>query len=260
MNLDLTNKTALITASTSGIGLASASALAAQGAKVWLNGRSQDRLDAAVSLVREQVPDADLATVVGDVSTVAGVRAVTDAITDLDILINMAGGTDRLVPFTELTDEDWQFQWDFNVMSGVRLTRHYIPVLQAKDFGRVLFLASDAGVITSPNLINYGVVKAAVIRLSRCVAEIFAGTNVTVNCVMPGPTISEWVFRTAAGVPLEEFEPAFFSATHPTSLLKRFAKAEEVANLIAYVCSPASNATRGATLRVEGGKIPTSSY
>jgi NAD(P)-dependent dehydrogenase (short-subunit alcohol dehydrogenase family) len=143
-------------------------------------------------------------------------------------------------------------------MSGVRLTRHYIPVFQQKDFGRILFLASDAGVITPANLINYGVVKAAVIRLSRCVAEIFAGTNVTVNCVMPGPTVSDWVYRTAAGQTVDEFGKTYFPANQPTSLLKRFAEADEVANLITYLCSPASSATRGAVLRVEGGIIRTS--
>ena len=256
--MTLNGKTALITAATSGIGLATAESLAAEGAHVWLNGRSQGRLDAAVSAVNQKVPGAQLATVVGDVSTAEGVKSVTDAVTDLDILINMAGGTERLMPFVELSDEDWQFQWDFNVMSGVRLTRHYLPMFQQKDFGRILFLASDAGVITPANLVNYGVVKAAVIRLSRCVAEIFAGTNVTVNCVMPGPTVSEWVYRTAAGQPVEEFGESYFPAHQPNSLLKRFAEAQEVANLITYLCSPASSATRGATLRVEGGIIRTS--
>jgi NAD(P)-dependent dehydrogenase (short-subunit alcohol dehydrogenase family) len=258
MNLDLTGKTALVTAATSGIGLATAEGLAAQGARVWMNGRSPERLDAAASTVREKVPDAQVETVVGDVSTAEGVKAVTDRVTDLDILINMAGGTDRLVPFVELTDEDWQYQWDFNVMSGVRLTRHYIPNFLQKDFGRILFLASDSGIITPADLVHYGVAKAAVIRLSRCVAEIFAGTNVTVNCVMPGPTISDWVFRTAAGQPLDEFEKAYFPVNQPNSLLKRFAEPDEVVNLITYLCSPASSATRGATLRAEGGILRTS--
>ncbi|HUB70220.1 MAG TPA: SDR family oxidoreductase [Acidimicrobiales bacterium] len=258
MNLDLTGKTALITAATSGIGLAATEALAGQGAQVWMNGRSKEHLEAAANTVRKNVPGAQLGLVVGDVSTVEGVKAITDAVADLDILVNMAGGTEYLAPFVELSDADWQYQWDFNVMSGVRLTRHYIPAFLEKDFGRILFLASDAGVITPANLVNYGVVKAAVIRLSRCVAEIFAGTNVTVNCVMPGPTISDWVFRTAGDQPLEEFERAYFPVNQPNSLLKRFAEASEVANLITYLCSPASSATRGATLRVEGGIIRTS--
>jgi len=145
-------------------------------------------------------------TVLGDVATAAGCKAVTDAIKDIDILINMAGGTDRVVPFLELTDEDWQYQWDFNVMSGVRLTRHYIPLFKKKDFGRIIFTTNEAGIVTPANSVDYGVVKAGVIRLSRCIAEIFSRTNVTVNCVAPGATISEWVYRACGDQNFAEFE------------------------------------------------------
>ena len=181
-----------------------------------MNGRKADRLEKAAAAVRERVPGAKVRTVVGNVATTAGCKAVTDAIADLDILVNMAGGTDRVVPFLELTDEDWQYQWDFNVMSGVRLTRHYVPLLLKKDFGRIIFMTSEAGLatnITPSKIMDYCVVKAGVIRLSRCVSEIFAHTNVTVNCVAPGPTLSEWVERThkASGIAsFQEFERGFF--------------------------------------------------
>lgn len=255
MDLDLTGKTALITASVSGIGLASAQGLAARGARVWINGRNPDRLAKAADAVRERVPGAEVMTVQADVATTAGCNTIIDTVKDLDILINMAGGTDRLAPFTELTDKDWQYQWDFNVMSGVRLTRHYVPILKNKDFGRVIFMTSEAGLVTPGVLIDYGVCKAAVIRLSRCIAEVFHRTNVTVNCVAPGGTMSEWVYREAKNTPLANFEKHHFAVNEPTSLLGRFAEADEVANMIVYLCSPASNATRGAVLRVEGGAV-----
>jgi NAD(P)-dependent dehydrogenase (short-subunit alcohol dehydrogenase family) len=255
MNLDLSGKTALVTASVSGIGLATAQGLAARGARVWINGRSAKRLDKAADAVRERIPGAEVLTVLADVATPEGCKSVTDAVTDVDILVNMAGGTDRLVSFEELTDADWQYQWDFNVMSAVRLTRHYVPLFKQKDFGRIIFMASEAGLVTPGSLAHYGVAKAAVIRLSRCVAEIFARTNVTANCVAPGATISEWVHREARGMPIEEFEKHHFEVNEPTSLLGKFAQADDVANLIVYLCSPASAATRGAVLRAEGGAV-----
>jgi NAD(P)-dependent dehydrogenase (short-subunit alcohol dehydrogenase family) len=255
MNLDLSGKTALVTASVSGIGLATAQGLAARGARVWINGRSPKRLEKAADAVRERIPGAEVMTVLGDVATAEGCKSVTDAVTDLDILVNMAGGTDRLVPFEELTDQDWQYQWDFNVMSAVRLTRHYIPLFKKKDFGRIVFMTSEAGLVTPATLAHYGVAKAAVIRLSRCVAEIFPRANVTVNCVAPGGTISEWVYREARDTPLAEFERHHFEVHEPTSLLGKFAEADDVANLIVYLCSPASTATRGAVLRAEGGAV-----
>jgi NAD(P)-dependent dehydrogenase (short-subunit alcohol dehydrogenase family) len=255
MNLDLSGKTALVTASVSGIGLATVQGLAARGARVWINGRSAKRLEEAADAVRERIPGAEVLTVLADVATPEGCKSVTDAVTDVDILINMAGGTDRLVSFEELTDADWQYQWDFNVMSAVRLTRHYVPLFKQKDFGRIIFMASEAGLVTPWSLAHYGVAKAAVIRLSRCVAEIFARTNVTANCVAPGATISEWVHREARGTPIEEFERHHFEVNEPTSLLGKFAEADDVANLIVYLSSPASAATRGAVLRAEGGAV-----
>lgn len=259
MDLNLSGKTALITAATSGIGLATAKMLASQGANLWLNGRSQERLDKARYEILNIAPEVTVETVLGDVSTKEGVQAVIDAVKDLDILIPMAGGTANLAPFVELTDDDWQYQWDYNVMQGVRLARHYVPILQQKDFGRIVFMTSEAGIVTPANIVDYGVAKAAVIRLSRSIAEIFAGSrDVTVNCVAPGPTKSEWVYRMADGRKLEDVEAEYFPEAQPTSLIKRFAEAEDVASLIAYLCSPAATATRGALLRAEGGSIRTS--
>jgi NAD(P)-dependent dehydrogenase (short-subunit alcohol dehydrogenase family) len=255
MNFDLSGKTALVTASVSGIGLATAQGLAARGARVWINGRSVKRLEKAADAVRERIPGAEVMTVSADVATPEGCKLVTDAVTDIDILVNMAGGTDRVVPFEELTDRDWQYQWDFNVMSAVRLTRHYIPLFKKKDFGRIVFMTSTAGIVTPGSLVHYGVAKAAVIRLSRCVAEIFSHTNVTANCVAPGATISDWVYRAAGDKPVEELEKRFFAETDPTSLLGKFAETDDVANLVVYLCTPASTATRGAVLRAEGGVV-----
>jgi NAD(P)-dependent dehydrogenase (short-subunit alcohol dehydrogenase family) len=256
MNLDLTGKTALITASVTGIGLATAQGLAARGAKVWINGRKADRLARAADQIRERVPGAQVMTVQADVSTAEGCQTVIDTVKDVDLLLNMAGGTDRIVPFGELTDQDWQYQWDFNVMSGVRLSRHFVPLIQKKDYGRVIFMTSEAGLVTPGMIVDYGVCKAAVIRLSRCIAEMFhRHPGATVNCVAPGGTMSEWVVRDAKGRSIEEFEREHFDKNEATSLLGRFAEADEVANLIVYLCSPASNATRGAVLRAEGGAV-----
>ena len=258
MDLDLTGKTALITASVTGIGLATAQGLCARGASVWINGRKADRLARAADAVRERVPGAKVMTVQADVATAEGCQKVIDTVRDVDLLLNMAGGTDRIVPFGELTDRDWQYQWDFNVMSGVRLTRHFAPLIQRKEYGRIIFMTSEAGMVTPPVIVDYGVCKAAVIRLSRCIAEMFhRHPGVTVNCVSPGGTISEWVYRDAKGRPIEEFEKEHFDGGEATSLLGRFAEADEVANMIVYLCSPASNVTRGAVLRADGGPVRT---
>jgi NAD(P)-dependent dehydrogenase (short-subunit alcohol dehydrogenase family) len=257
MNLDLTGKTALITASVSGIGLATAQGLCKQGASVWINGRKPERLAEAKKAIESRVPGANVMTVLGDVATAEGCKAVTGTVGDIDILINMAGGTDRVVPFLELTDEDWQHQWNFNIMSGVRLTRHYVPLFKKKDWGRIIFMTSEAGMVTPADIVDYGVVKAGVIRLSRCIAEIFQHSNVTVNCVSPGATISEWVFRAQGSQDFAAFEKNHYAQNEATSLLGKFTETDDVANMIVYLCCPASNATRGAVLRADGGPVRT---
>lgn len=258
MDMNLDGKTALITASVTGIGLATAQQLCARGATVWINGRKPERIKAAVKAITDRVPGAQVKTVLADVATAEGCRTVIATVKDIDILINMAGGTEDLRPFEELTDENWQYQWDFNVMSAVRLTRHYVPILKAKDFGRIIFMTSEAGMVTPDVIVDYGVCKAAVIRLSRCIAEIFQRSRgVTVNCVSPGGTIADWVYREQkkSGKPFDQFEREHFENNEATSLLGRFAEADEVANIITYLCCPASNATRGAVLRADGGPV-----
>jgi NAD(P)-dependent dehydrogenase (short-subunit alcohol dehydrogenase family) len=206
----------------------------------------------------DRVPNAQVMTIFADVATAEGCKKITDVVKDLDILINMAGGTEDLRPFEELPDENWQYQWDFNVMSAVRLTRHYVPLLKKKDYGRIIFMTSEAGMVTPGVIVDYGVCKAAVIRLSRCIAEIFhRSRGVTVNCVSPGGTIADWVYREQkkSGKSFDQFERDHFDQNEPTSLLGRFAEADEVANMITYLCAPASNATRGAVLRVDGGPV-----
>lgn len=260
MDMDLTGKTALITASVTGIGLATAQQLCSRGVKVWINGRKPERIEAAVKAIKDRVPDAQVMTVQADVATAEGCKKICDTVKDIDILVNMAGGTEDLRLFEELPDENWQYQWDFNVMSAVRLTRHYIPLFRKKDFGRIIFMTSEAGMVTPGVIVDYGVCKAAVIRLSRCIAEIFhRSRGVTVNCVSPGGTIADWVYREQkkSGKPFEQFEREHFEQNESTSLLGRFAEADEVANMIVYLCSPASNATRGAVLRADGGPVRT---
>jgi 3-oxoacyl-[acyl-carrier protein] reductase len=255
MDLDLSGEVALITAATSGIGLIVAEGLAAQGAEVWINGRSQERVDAAVARTKEVVPAASVRGVVGDVATAEGVAAVTAALPAVDILINTAGGTHRVAPYFDLTDEDWQDNFDFNIMSGVRLTRHYVPVMLKRNWGRVILVSSNAGGNIPDALVNYGVTKAGVEALSRAVAELTVKTGVTCNCVVPGPTLTDWALSEAAakGLTPEEFEREFFPGDVASSLLQRFLTSAEVANMILYVCSRASSATNGAVLRAEGG-------
>ncbi len=255
LDLDVTGKVALVTAATSGIGLVISEGLAAQNAEVWINGRSQDRVDAAVELVKGKVPGATVKGVVGDVSTAEGVDAVTSVLPKVDILVNTAGGTHRVAPFGELTDEDWQDNFDFNVMSGVRLARHYLPGLLESGWGRILLFSSNAGGFIPEHLVNYGVTKAAVEALSRAIAERTVKTGVTCNCIVPGPTLTDWALNEAAekGLTPEQFEDEFFPGDVGSSLLQRFETPEEVANLALYVCSPASSGTNGAVLRVEGG-------
>lgn len=255
MDLGLDGKVALVTAASSGIGLVMVEGLARQGAAVWLNGRSRERVDAAVDVVRRAVPEGDVRAVVGDVSTPSGVSAVVEAVPEVDVLVNAAGGTHRVAPYLDLTDEDWLDNFDFNVMSGVRLTRHYLPQMLRSGWGRILLFSSNAGSYIPEQLVNYGVTKAAVEALSRAIAEQTQGSEVTCNCIVPGPTMTDWALNAAAeqGLTPDQFEEQFFPGDVATSLLQRFERPEEVANLALYVCSPASSGTNGAVLRVEGG-------
>lgn len=261
LTLDLSSRTALVTGSTAGIGKATAQQLAAAGAQVYVNGRTEERVQAAIAEIRKAVPDADLRAAPGDVATAEGVGEIIRTLPDADILVNNAG-TAELGQFTELSDESWQRLWDLNVMSGIRLSRHYVTGMVSRGWGRIVFVSSESALNIPPGMVHYGATKTAQLGVARGLAESYPASGVTVNSVLPGPTHSELNDRYFAflqeqrpGVTLEELEREVMESMHPSSLLGRFAHAEEVANLIAYLASPLSAATNGAALRVDGGNI-----
>jgi NAD(P)-dependent dehydrogenase (short-subunit alcohol dehydrogenase family) len=255
MDLKLRGKTALVTGSTAGIGLAIAQALAREGARVVVNGRTQERVDAAVRAV-----GGEAFGVAADLGTARGAQRVAEAIRDLDVLVNNVGIFEAK-PFVEIPDADWTRIFETNVLSGVRLTRAYLPGMVKRGWGRVLFISSESGLQIPAEMIHYGVTKTAQLALSRGLAESVAGTGVTVNAVLPGPTRSEGVgafvegLSRTRGLPAAEVEREFFRDMRPSSLLRRFATPEEVAPIVAFLASPLSAATTGAALRVDGGVV-----
>jgi NAD(P)-dependent dehydrogenase (short-subunit alcohol dehydrogenase family) len=260
MIVDLKGRRAIVTGSTAGIGRATAEGLARAGASVVVSGRGSKRVDEAVRQMREAFSDVDVAGVVADLSTAAGAQAFFAHAPDADILVNNLG-TGVLREFADTTDEDWQQIFQINVMSGVRMTRHYLPKMVERGWGRVVFVSSESGVNIPKDLIDYGTTKTAQLGLSRGLAESVAGTGVTINAVIPGPTRSEilsnWMAADAKkkGITQEEAEQEFLRTARPTSLIRRFATTEEVANMIVYVCSEQASATTGAALRVDGGVV-----
>ncbi|CAG4923638.1 SDR family NAD(P)-dependent oxidoreductase [Paraburkholderia saeva] len=258
MDLHLKDKLALVTGSTKGIGFAIATGLAREGARVIVNGRSQQSVDEALAKLRAQVPDAHAEGFAGNLADPKQIATLVEKHPAVDVLVNNLGIFDPK-PFEEIPDEDWQHFFDTNVMSGVRLSRAYLPKMKQKNWGRIVFISSESGVQIPVEMIHYGVTKTAQLGLSRGIAESCAGTGVTVNAVLPGPTssdgVTEFATKLAAGKSLKEFEKEFFETGRPTSLLKRFTTPEEVANMVVYVCSEASAATNGAALRVDGGVV-----
>ena len=260
MDLKLTNKTALVSGSTAGIGLAIAKALAQEGASVIVNGRSQERVSAAVEQIKQTHADAKLQGVVADLSTQAGADNLFQQLPEVDILVNNLGIYEAKA-FADISDEDWVKIIEANVLSGVRLSRHYLPLMLKQNWGRIIFISSESGVNIPAEMIHYGVTKTAQLALARGLAETTAGSEVTVNSVLPGPTKSEGVenfvqgLAQSQGVDSSQVEKDFFQNMRPSSLLKRFALPEEVAALVAFVASPLSSATNGAALRVEGGVV-----
>jgi NAD(P)-dependent dehydrogenase (short-subunit alcohol dehydrogenase family) len=260
MDLQLTNKKALVTGSTAGIGFAIASLLAQEGAAVVVNGRSQRRVEEAVRRIKRDNKDAQVTGVAADLGTKEGVVLLTGKVPALDILVNNLGIFEAK-PFPDITDEDWQRFFEVNVLSGVRLSRFYLPGMLQRTWGRIVFVSSESGVNIPVEMIHYGVTKTAQLALARGLAETTAGTNVTVNSVLPGPTRSEGVERfvqdVAKGQGGDEgaVEKEFFRSVRPSSLLKRFATPEEVAAMVVYLCSPRASATNGAALRVDGGVV-----
>ena len=258
MDLHLKDKLALVTGSTKGIGFAIATGLAREGARVIVNGRSQQSVDEALAKLRAQLPDARAEGFAGNLADPRQIAALVEKHPAVDVLVNNLGIFDPK-PFEEIPDEDWQHFFDTNVMSGVRLSRAYLSKMKQKNWGRIVFISSESGIQIPVEMIHYGVTKTAQLGLSRGIAESCAGTGVTVNAVLPGPTssdgVTEFATKLSAGKSLKEFEKEFFETGRPTSLLKRFTTPEEVANMVVYVCSEASSATNGAALRVDGGVV-----
>jgi NAD(P)-dependent dehydrogenase (short-subunit alcohol dehydrogenase family) len=260
MDYQLTGKVCLVSGSTAGIGLAIATALAGEGAKVIINGRTDDRVAEAIDAIRKKFPKADLLAYAGDFSDPDVVKECEARFRQVDVLVNNVG-TYSLKPFNELADADWQSIIETNFYSGLRLSRLYLPGMMNRNWGRIIFISSESGVQIPVEMIHYGVTKSMQIALGRGLAETTKGTGVTVNSVLPGPTRSEGVGRflkdmaKQKGVSEAELEKGFFTDARPGSLLQRFATNEEVANLVAYVASPLSSATNGAALRVEGGVV-----
>jgi NAD(P)-dependent dehydrogenase (short-subunit alcohol dehydrogenase family) len=254
MNLDLKGKSALVTGSTAGIGLAIATALAKEGAQVIVNGRTQRRVDEAMA--------ASGATqgIAADLGTAAGAAAVIARFPTVDILVNNVGIFEPK-PFEQIPDDDWLRFFEVNVMSGVRLSRHYLGPMKQKNWGRIVFISSESALQIPAEMIHYGMTKTAQLAISRGLAETTTGTAVTVNAVLPGPTESEgvveFVDRLASekGVGRDAFEREFFQNARPSSILQRFATPEEVASVVTFVCSPLASAINGSSVRADGGVI-----
>ncbi len=258
MNLQLDNKLALVSGSTAGIGLAIATSLAAEGARVIVNGRTAERVDKAVAGIRAKQPNSRLETFAGDLSTEKGAAELTGRFPAVEILVNNLGIFEPK-PFAEIPDDDWRRFFEINVLSGVRLSRLYLPGMQQRNWGRLIFISSESAIQPPLEMIHYGMTKTAQVAIARGLAELVAGTQITVNSVLPGPTrsegVEEFVNQLSGGKPFAEFEKEFFEKARPTSLIKRFASAEEVASLVTYLASPLASATTGAAVRVEGGVL-----
>jgi len=260
MDFKLVDKTALVSGSTGGIGLAIAQALAQEGALVVINGRSEERVTQAIDTIKASTPDANLSGVAADLSTREGAEQLFQQVPTVDILVNNLGIFEPKA-FGDITDEDWLRFFEANVLSGVRLSRQYLPQMLDRDWGRIIFISSESAVQIPVEMIHYGMTKTAQLAIARGLAEMTVGTGVTVNSVLPGPTRSEGVgdfvgkMASDRGVTVDQVEKEFFESVRPSSLIQRFATVEEVAALVTYVSSPVSSATNGAALRVDGGVV-----
>lgn len=258
MNLNLANKLTLISGGTAGIGYAIAEALAGEGARVIINGHSQKSVDDAISKLKGI--NGQMFGFAGDLGTADAADRAVEEFPDVEILVNNLGIFEPK-SFEDIPDADWLRFFEVNVLSGIRLARHYLPGMRRRNWGRIIFISSESAVQIPAEMIHYGMTKTAQLAVSRGLAEAMAGTGITVNCVLPGPTRSRGVgdfvesMAKAEGKSLEEFEQDFFENARPTSLIKRFATPAEVASLVAYVASPLASATTGAALRVDGGVV-----
>jgi NAD(P)-dependent dehydrogenase (short-subunit alcohol dehydrogenase family) len=260
MDFGLKGKVAVVSGSTAGIGLAIATALAEEGAKVVVNGRTEARVNAALEKIRQQHKSADIQGVAADLGTAGGVHAFVKQVPDADVLINNLGIFEPK-PFAEIPDADWLRFFEVNVLSGVRLVRHYLPGMLKNNWGRIIFISSESAIQIPAEMIHYGMTKTAQIAVARGLAESVAGTGVTVNSVLPGPTASEGVegfldsLAKQRNVSTADIEKEFFKTGRPSSLLKRFETPEEIAAVVAFVASAQSAAISGASVRAEGGVI-----
>jgi NAD(P)-dependent dehydrogenase (short-subunit alcohol dehydrogenase family) len=260
MDLKLSDKVALVSGSTGGIGLAIVTTLAEEGATVIVNGRTQKRVNNAIDRIQQNLPNAKLQGIAADLGTPAGVELLLQKVPEVNILVNNLGIYGSKA-FADISDEEWMNILEVNVMSGVRLSRHYLPLMLKQDWGRIIFISSESGLNIPAEMIHYGVTKTAQLALSRGLAETTAGSHVTVNTVLPGPTRSEGVEDFIQGlskdrnISIEQVEKEFFTKMRPSSLIQRFASTSEVAALVAFVASPLASAINGAALRVEGGVV-----
>lgn len=258
MDLQLNGKTALVTGATAGIGLAIARTLAREGVAVTLAGRDPEKLAGAAAGIAAAAPGSQVATTVADLGCAAGAAALIEAHPDTDILVNNLGYYEAK-PFAEITDEDWLRMLEVNLMSGVRLSRHYFPHMLQRNWGRVIFVSSEVGAFTPPDMVHYGVSKSAQLAVSRGMAELTKGTGVTVNSVLPSATrsdgIVDYLRQTAPrpGMTDAEIEAHFFQTYRPSSLIARMIEADEIAAMVALLASPLGAASNGAAVRVEGG-------
>jgi NAD(P)-dependent dehydrogenase (short-subunit alcohol dehydrogenase family) len=260
MDLKLEGKRALVTGSTAGIGFAIAEALLKEGVSVVVNGRTETRVNAALKQLQRSGARGKVEGLAADLGIADGIQQAIARFPALDILVNNLG-IFEVKPFEQITDEDWFRFFEVNVLSGVRLSRHYLPGMKQRNWGRIVFISSESAVQIPAEMIHYGMTKTAQLAIARGLAETTAGTNVTVNAVLPGPTASEGVSKFVEQLAAEQktdatsVEKEFFRGMRPTSLLQRFATPEEVATLVAFVCSPLSSATNGAALRADGGVV-----
>lgn len=260
MDLKLNAKTVFISGSTAGIGFATAKALLQEGAKVWINGRDEEGVSQSLQKLRTLFPQANIQGLATDFSKPADIESLFQQISEVDILINNVG-IYASKSFFDTTDEDWLKQVDVNVMSGVRLSRHYLPKMLKKNWGRIIFISSECASLVPEDLIAYSTTKAALLAISRGLAQLTKGTHVTVNSLIPGSTLTEGAERFLSNLAqeknqsIEETEAEFFRDIRTSSLIQRFASVEEVANTITYLASPLASATNGAAIKVDGGSM-----
>ena len=258
MNLDLTNKTALVTASSGGIGLEIARSLAAEGARVVINGRTQASVDKAIADIRTGLSSADLVPLAADAGTADGCAAIIKAVPSADILVNNLGIYEAVGYFDE-TDEAWQRLFDINIMSGVRLSRHYLKGMLERGHGRVIFISSESGVSPAPEMAHYSATKTMQLSIARSLAELTKNTSVTVNSVLPGPTrtpgVEEFIGGIFPGVAPAEAEREFIAQNRPTSLIGRLIDPKEIGDTVTFLCSARASAINGACIRAEGGLV-----